>query len=341
MNAKLKYATILSLAIAGSAFAEGDFSLTGNVQTQGTKAMYDNGTDDNLDGFWFRGNFGGAYKSDDFDGQITIRMYGAKFGNTVEVGSDKTSKIDKIQADIYWGNYKWALGDDKLNLKLGHWKTDWSRAGNFGTYVDAKLGTRGFLARDYSHDAFELGWGHDFSQLSVMLGAGDGNFDTGYLRAEEELNFTKAFNLGIAYRVNAIDPIANTAVLTHRITAKASYTILPKLSVYGEAAAIVTGKDDKLATADNAVAPEYAQDTKYYPFYVGVEIPTAKVLDNLYAEVEYIKDREDFQKDADDLAWTLGLVKKLGTRTKAQFNLYNEKKISDLAAGLRITTTIK
>ena len=131
----------------------------------------------------------------------------------------------------------------------------------------------------------------------------------------------------------------NTAVLTHRITAKASYTILPNLSVYGEAAAIVTGKDDKLATADNAVAPEYAQDTKYYPFYVGVEIPTAKVLDNLYAEVEYIKDREDFQKDADDPP-DAGLVKKLGTHTKAQFNLYNENRISDLAAGLRITTTI-
>ena len=30
MNAKLKYATILSFAIAGSASAEGDFALTGD-----------------------------------------------------------------------------------------------------------------------------------------------------------------------------------------------------------------------------------------------------------------------------------------------------------------------
>lgn len=341
MNAKFKYATIITLAMAAGTSAESDFSLTGNIQTQGTKAIYDNDSDDNLDGFWFRGNFGGAYKSDDFDGQITLRLYGAKFGNTVEVGNDKTSKIDKIQADIYWGNYKWTFGEDKINLKLGHWKTDWSRTGNFGTYIDAKLGTRGFLARDYSHDAFELGWGHGISQLSVMLGAGDGKFDTGYLRVEDNLAFSKEFNLGIAYRANVIDPIANTAVLTHRAAAKASYSILPNLGVYGEVAAIVTGKDDNLATANNAIAPEYTQDTKYFPFYVGVEIPTAKVLDNLYAEVEYIKDRGDFETGADNLAWTLGLVKKLGGRTKAQFNVYSEKEMSDLAAGLRITTTIK
>ena len=339
MKNSFRYASIFTLSFGlftGAIAGEEEFKLTGNVQTQASKAFYDNDSDNNLDGFWFRSNFGGKYTSDNFDGQVTIRMYGPKFGNTID-----EKNYDKFQADTYWGNYKWALGDNKVNLKLGHWKTDWSVSGNFGTYVDPNLSTRGFLARDYSHDAFELGWATGPSTFSAMLATNDSKFNTGYIRLEENLKLGKPFEIGAAYRVNAIDVITNTAVLTHRAAAKASFTVMPSLRVYGEAAMIVTGTNDDLATAPNAVKPEYAEDTNYFPFFVGLEIPTAGLLNNLFVEMEYIGDREDFKKDADNMAWTVAAVKKLGDKTKAQFSVYSENKIKDVAAALRISTTIQ
>jgi hypothetical protein len=124
MKNSFRYASIFTLSFGlftGAIAGEEEFKLTGNVQTQASKALYDNDSENNLDGFWFRSNFGGKYTSDVFDGQITIRMYGPKFGYTIEEKS-----YDKFQADTYWGNYKWKLGDNKINLKMGHWKTDWS-----------------------------------------------------------------------------------------------------------------------------------------------------------------------------------------------------------------------
>lgn len=52
---------------------------------------------------------------------------------------------DKLQADTYYGNYKWKFSG--LNLKFGHWKTDTDGAGNFGAYLDKNISKRGFLGR--------------------------------------------------------------------------------------------------------------------------------------------------------------------------------------------------
>jgi len=41
------------------------------------------------------------------------------------------------------------------------------------------------------------------------------------------------------------------------------------------------------------------------------------------------------------MAWTVAAVKKLGDKTKAQFSVYSENKIKDVAAALRISTTIQ
>ena len=327
MKSVLKTTAIAVLSVLAVAQAEEKITLNGNVQTQGTKALYDNDKDNNLDGFWFRANLGGKYNSEDFEGQINIRMYAQNVGN-------------KIQADTYWGKYKYKAGDALLSLKLGHWKTDWSRSGNFGTYIDQNLKKRGFLARDYSHDAFEFGYKQSISELSVMLATTDENFNTGYIRIQEDLKFNDALKASLAYRVNAIDPIQNTAVLTHRVAAKVSYEIMKNFGLYGEVAVIATGEDEDLATAENAVEPEYKQDTQYIPFFVGIEIPTNGILSNLYAEFEYVKDREDFEEGADDFAWTVGIVKKINSHLKIQYNIYSEKEISDVAMGLRLTTSL-
>ncbi|MCK9181450.1 MAG: hypothetical protein M0P13_01035 [Fibrobacteraceae bacterium] len=337
MNMKYAQTVLALLAIAGLANAEGEFGLTGNVQTQATKALYDNDTDENLSSFFFRSNFGGKYTSDDFDGEVNIRMYATKFGNV--------SGQDRFQADTYYGNYKWALSSSKLNLKLGHWKTDYSRGGNFGSYVDQLVSKRGFLARDYSHDAFELGWQAGPSTLTAMLATSDAKFNTGYVKVEDKLKIADPFEVNLGYRVNAIDPIQYTAVMTHRMDLRANFEVMPKFSVYGEVAAIITGKDDAVNDSSisegTAVKPEYKQDTNYFPFYVGLEIPTAGIFDKAFVEVEYVKDRDELNADADNAAWTVGIVKKIGSRTKAQVSAYSEKEISDVALAARISTTIK
>lgn len=322
------------IASFGIANAENEnFNLNGNIQTQASKALYDNNKDNNLDGFWFRANFGGNYSSETFDAKVTIRMYAPNFNGGA----------DRFQADTYYGNYKWS--DLGLNLKFGHWKTDTEGAGNFGAYLDKDISKRGFLGRDYSHDAFELGWKKGMNLLNVMLATKDGNFNTGYVRVTDDIKLNKSFKLGLGYRANIIDPIQYTAVVTHRGSLRANVKLAEKFAVYGEAAAIVTGKDKDVNAESiqnkEATASDYAQDTKYYPVYAGVEIPTAGILDKAFVEIEYIKDRDELNKDSDELGWAVGLVKKTGSRSKAQVTLYSEKKISEVALAARLTTTIK
>lgn len=322
------------IASFGIANAENEnFNLNGNIQTQASKALYDNNKDNNLDGFWFRANFGGNYSSETFDAKVTIRMYAPNFNGGA----------DRFQADTYYGNYKWS--DLGLNLKFGHWKTDTEGAGNFGAYLDKDISKRGFLGRDYSHDAFELGWKKGMNLLNVMLATKDGNFNTGYVRVTDDIKLNKSFKLGLGYRANIIDPIQYTAVVTHRGSLRANVKLAEKFAVYGEAAAIVTGKDKDVNAESiqnkEATASDYAQDTKYYPVYAGVEIPTAGILDKAFVEIEYIKDRDELNKDSDELGWAVGLVKKIGSRSKAQVTLYSEKKISEVALAARLTTTIK
>lgn len=322
------------IASFGIANAENEnFNLNGNIQTQASKALYDNNKDNNLDGFWFRANFGGNYSSETFDAKVTIRMYTPNFNGGA----------DRFQADTYYGNYKWS--DLGLNLKFGHWKTDTEGAGNFGAYLDKDISKRGFLGRDYSHDAFELGWKKGMNLLNVMLATKDGNFNTGYVRVTDDIKLNKSFKLGLGYRANIIDPIQYTAVVTHRGSLRANVKLAEKFAVYGEAAAIVTGKDKDVNAESiqnkEATASDYALDTKYYPVYAGVEIPTAGILDKAFVEIEYIKDRDELNKDSDELGWAVGLAKKIGSRSKAQVTLYSEKKISEVALAARLTTTIK
>ena len=250
---------------------------------------------------------------------------------------------DRFQADTYYGNYKWK--DLGLNLKFGHWKTDTEGAGNFGAYLDKDISKRGFLGRDYSHDAFELGWKKGANQLNVMLATEDGNFNSGYVRVTDDFKLNNSFKLGLGYRSNVIDPVQYTAVLTHRGSLRANVKFSDKFLVYGEAAAIITGKDKDVNAETiqekSAKAPNYAQDTQYFPVYAGVEIPTAGILDKAFVEIEYIKDRDELNKGADELGWAVGLVKKIGSRSKAQVSLYSEKEISDIALAARLTTTIK
>jgi hypothetical protein len=327
---------------------EPSFKLTGNVQAQAIKAVYDNDADNTLDNSFLRANVGGKYTSDNFEAVINLRIFSPIFGNknvtdvtTDENGKAKVTKTaqDKISADTYYAKYKWnpAFGD--LSVQFGRFRTDWTVAGNFGTYVDVNLSKRGFLARDYQHDAVAFGFDKGISSFTALLGAYDNKFDTGYLRFEETLKFGDA-KVSVAYRGNVLDPIQHTAEVTHRVAGRASYYFLKNLGVYGEVAYIYTGDDENLSV-ENAIKPEYVQGTEYVPFFVGIEIPTAGILNSLYAELEYLSNRDELQADADAVAWTVSLIKKIGKRSKIQLSAYSENEVSDVAIAARFTATVQ
>ena len=345
MNFKKLAAAVLGFGIATAAFAADvadNMTLKGNVQTQVTKSLADE--DNNFSSGWIRANIGGQYKSESLDALIMIRMFGPEFGNVIE-----GKNYDKILADLYWVNYKWNLGaNDNLNLKIGRWKTDWSQSTNFGTYIDKSLSARGLWMRDYSHNAVELGWKHGLNQLNAMVAAKDGKANTGYVRVEDDMKFTFPLEVKVAYRGNLIDAVQNTTYLTHRMAAYASYTFIPNFRLYGEYACVYTEDEDINTAVDNYKAQELTYMNKpgkmFNPFYVGLEIPTFGILSNLMAELEYVKDRDQVdpkkQPDADELAWTVALVKTIG-KSKLQFSVYSEETLSDVGMAFRLTTTIK
>ena len=327
-------ALVSSICSAAESANESTFKLTGNVQAQAIKSLYDNDADNTLDNSFLRANVGGKFSSENFDAVINLRIFSPGFGNTIE-----GKNYDKILADTYYANYKWDTEYGKLNFQFGRFRTDWSVAGNFGTYVDVHLNKRGFLSRDYQHDAFAFGFENGISTFNALLGTYDAKFNTGYIRFEETLKFGDA-KVSAAYRVNALDVIQHTAQLTHRAAARASYYFQKNFGLYGEVALIATGDGENLKVA-NAIKPEYAQDTQYVPFFVGVEIPTAGIFNNVYAELEYVSHRDELNAGADELAWTVSLIKKIGSHSKIQLTAFSEKKASDVALAARFTATIK
>ena len=339
--------TTVSFADEAAKTEEPSFKLTGNVQAQAIKAVYDNDADNTLDNSFLRANVGGKFTSDNFEAVINLRIFSPAFGNknvtdvADQDGKIKTTKSaqDKISADTYYAKYKWNLAFGDISAQFGRFRTDWTVAGNFGTYVDVHLSKRGFLARDYQHDALSLAFDKGISSFSLLLGTYDNKFDTGYIRAEETLKLGDA-KVSVAYRGNVLDPIQHTAEVTHRVAGRASYNVFKNFGLYGEVAFIYTGDGENLS-ADNAIKSEYAQDSKYIPFFVGVEIPTAGILNSLYAELEYLNNRDELQEDADKLAWTVSLIKKLGKRSKIQLSAYSENEFSDVAIAARFTATVQ
>ena len=327
-------ALVSSICSAEESAKESTFKLTGNVQAQAIKSLYDNDADNTLDNSFLRANIGAKYDSDRLSAVINLRIFSPAFGNTIE-----GKNYDKISADTYYANYKWDTEYGKFNLQFGRFRTDWSVGGNFGTYVDVALNKRGFLSRDYQHDAVEFGYENGISTFEALLGTYDAKFNTGYIRLEETLKFGDA-KVSAAYRVNALDPIQHTAQITHRAAGRASYYFQKNFGLYGEVALIATGDGENLKAA-NAIKSEYAQDSRYIPFFVGLEIPTAGFLSNLYAELEYLSNRDKLQAGADGIAWTVSFIKKINAYSKIQVNIYSEKKASDVALAARFTATLK
>jgi hypothetical protein len=352
MNFKKITSALLVAGMCSAAFAaDGEFSLKGNVQTQATRMLADDSS--NLSSYWIRANIGGQYKSEDFDALVMLRIFAPQFGNKIKDGDGKTTSYDKILADLYWANYKWNFETFKLNLKVGHWKTDWSQSTHFGTYIDKDLTARGLWMRDYSHNAIEFGWQTGFSNFNFMVATRDNKFNTGYIRVEEDLKFDFPLEAKFAYRLNAIDIVQNTALLTHRYATYLSFKPLDFLRLYGEYAYLVTEDQTNhlIAKALKKISSEskyMTEGNSFHPFYIGAEYAPSKdcfmstLMSNLYVEWEHINNRKKLtgDKKIDDWAWTVAWAKKIAN-SKLQFSVYSGNEISDVGFAFRLTSTIK
>jgi hypothetical protein len=218
--------------------------------------------------------------------------------------------------------------------------------------VDKDLTKRGLWMRDYSHNAVELGWKSGLNQLNAMVAAKNGTANQGYIRVEDDMKFTFPLEVKVAYRSNLVDVVQNTAYVTHRVAAYASYNLFPILRAYGEYACIYTQDDDINTEVDNYIAPEskYFQPGIYYqPFYLGLDFAPSEgilntLMSHLMVEWEYINKRDNLyavpNHTYDDWAWTVAYVKSIG-KAKLQFSVYSENELSDVGLAFRLTSTIK
>ena len=125
--AKLAAAAVITTSLfASNVFAqeapkaeEPSFKLTGNVQAQAIKAVYDNDADNTLDNSFLRANIGGKYTSSDFEAVINLRIFSPAFGNknVTDVTVDQNGNVkatksaqDRFSADTYYAKYKWDTG---------------------------------------------------------------------------------------------------------------------------------------------------------------------------------------------------------------------------------------
>ena len=94
---------ILSVANA----ADGEIKINGSIQTQGSKALYENDSESDFDGFWIRGNLGVKYTADDFDALVNFRMWSTAFNGETEI----------VTPQIYYGTRFVILNATKYYLK--------------------------------------------------------------------------------------------------------------------------------------------------------------------------------------------------------------------------------
>ncbi len=307
--------------------------LTGSFQLQMQKAFWDNGSDNNLDDFFGRINFGSSFKAGDFQTYINIRAFpvgfgyealtGAVFDTTTDKLSVTKTKVANFQVEQGWFKYVWPL----IEIRLGRFYTTTSRFLILGNYLNQNPSS-GFQSRIAYHNATEFTLKTGILTSDVILGAADASLNTGYLRIYESISPMKQMTVAAGYSGNIFDVVYNEdALVTNRFNFIANYEIIKGLCPY-----IELGIIQKVTKTDYDV-----------PFLIGCSVPAGKVLTSLAIEMEYLADRK-VKKEEKPVLVSLYMDKKIGTRTRFQAGLYSDPqstKTFDLKFGLRMTSALK
>lgn len=328
-------------ALSFSVFSEAspELNVNGSVQIQAQKALWDNASDGNLDDFWGRANFGATFKSEGFSSALNIRAFPEGWGfepltglsvqDSLVAGVSKT-QIARFIIEQAWVKYSWSW----LDLRVGRYFTTTSKSIGIGNLIDQNPGAT-FQGKVAYHNALEGIFKAGPVNAAVMLGAGDKQLNTGYLRLFVTAGFFEnALAFGAGYRANVFDRVYDgDAEIYNRFALTAEYAIIKDLRPYVE-----------VAFLDNSdgVVQSYEEREVVVPFVFGVTIPAGKFLNSLVAEMEFLADRVVDGEDV-PVQWSLYIDKKAGSHARFQAGLFSDPEgdMGDVRFALRFTGSLK
>lgn len=321
-------------------------TLTGSIQMQAQKAFWDNnapGTNgNNLDDFWGRANFGAQFKADDFSSNLNIRAFPEGWGFEPLTGlsiKDSTASISKTQIAKFLIEQAWVCY--KFNaitqLRLGRYSTTTSKSIVMGNLLDQNAGPS-FQGKIAYHNAIDVTVNTGCLSSNVLLGAGDKNLNTGYLRIYESAALLpeKQLNLGAGFKANVFDLAHDSnAIVMPRFAVTGDYEIIKSFKPYFEVGILDTSS-------------KKGESAFIVPFVLGTTIPAGKIFNTLGVEVEVLSGRtakdSDGKKQDLPLHWNCYVDKKFGTRTRLQAGIYSDgagSSAGDIRFGLRYTGALK
>lgn len=290
------------------------------------KALYDNGSKENIDFFYGRINLGTKAAIDNFEIKVQIRAYPSGFGYEVLRGVEEvdstlqmsTEKIAKFQVSIAYAMHHGKIFD----IQIGRINTLCNTNCSFyGNYIDEGPGGY-FTGKGVAGNVVHLQSNYKMGTTSLMVGTDDVHINTGYLRLFQDLNVTDGLHFGLGFRSNFLDKVhaGNTDVFWNA-TAIADYKFANDLKLYLEAGFTNMSKHT---------------DTEI-PIAFGVDIPLPKGLDNVILEMEYVK--EEYRQMMDGVQQSpvqlgMQLSKNINKHFKVLAGLYTMREMDELGLGL-------
>lgn len=297
-----------------------------SLSSYADKALYDNGSKENIDFFYGRVTAGAKAVIDNFEAHVEIRAYPSGFGYELlrgveEVGSTlhtDSEKIAKFQVNVAYAMHHGKIFD----LQIGRLNTLCNTNGSFyGNYVDEGPGGY-FTGKGVAGNVVHLNSNYKMGNTSLMIGTNDIHINTGYLRLFQDLNVTDGLHFGLGFRSNFLDKVhaGNTDVFWNA-TAIADYTFTNDLKLYLEA-----GFTNMSKHTDTEV-----------PIVFGLDIPVKKVLDKVTLEMEYLKeDQRPLMDGIEQSPVLLGLqlTKNFNKHFKILAGLHTLREMDELGLGL-------
>lgn len=222
--------------------ADAGLHLDAGLDIEGDKALYDNGSSDNVDALFGRLYLRPSIENERFAAALNVYFYPEGFGYRVlnaapgEAAVDEQSvesiDIGKVQiweayASIFHKDWTFTFGR-RLLFNSNGWF--------FGNYTDENAGGY-FLGKGYFSHCLELSHSYkDVNTLSMTIGSDDVAINTGYLRLFNQLSIASVLSVGVGYRVNLFDRIYDEeAELVHHgalnLAAPLSHGLTPYVEV--------------------------------------------------------------------------------------------------------------
>lgn len=343
---------------------ESDITLSGKIDIQGTKVLWNNTVDknsNNLESWFGRGQFSIDAKTKDYEGKITVRAYPSDFGtkavgrvdsvnvaywrdtvvthasggvtfDTVRTVStkkvpivDSIANVDRFELYEAYTTFK---GSD-LDVKLGrYWSND--RVGMaFGNYADEAPKAQ-FMPAGLQVNAIEIShtWFENIF-ARVALESSDPNLNKGSLRANLSLNHLAGIEwlrIGLNYRNNIFDVIKYTDTLvTHNASATVELPICANFRIFTEVGMRNMNSDGN--------SPDM-------PITFGAELPGGRILDKILLEGEFFNDRAAVDKKVKKTLGSVFVQKNINRRFLISFGAQSNNNTEDFAMIGRLTALI-